>query len=743
MCTWPCRDRHASALPAPPRACSGNGALPVYGHTRLFMRLAGDVALLFDRDWQEWRCLPRTWSRTLGECFAIFIWGEWRIVVKGPERSRKVLESGPLKAGWPWTPPVTLLGQSCLEFLEDQEADHLRRLITTPLAHRHIVLYAPRFAELAEKCMQEIIAGKYRRPKRRTTDSDAKNSTLNPYCEETKQQSSIYGGSLESHPSWDCTDFEDGDVNDSSQRLHAKIKFEALRSYSFDLVDGPILNMNRWLPLRTKAATNSVNYENKSLLKMAVSGLSGDNIPSLKLPKRPDKSTLNRELTATTVGFDEDIEPAMAKELGPNTDGIETRKLAYEQSNETYNSIVNLVNATEVGFIGRDMMIRWMDRMKNGLCVIKMTFGPEWMHIWRMNEYGYALNARMKVEPIIQAHVERLSKIVPVRHAPGHSVHDPSTMPIPILSLRDNLLRKKEGILGDTNRHPSIESRKNRKRSVSEPCLQNAEHPADCHIEQSHLSEACRGHDLERFQLQHRLPEHNETKGSSKLMKSKSLLLSTPNRLNFEGIDNSISDSNLAAPKFTSDERKQQPASFSGSAKREKLSVRFETLPSKADSVDSLLEHLLQQQDDDGRGISIAVATELSILLWMMMDVGNCWTTMALNLLASDTSACLLVQEEIEVLELEYGARALFSPHVMDKMQFLDATLYEAIRLCPSFLGGLKKTTVTVELPDDGVQIPKNSNVIFCQPTDGKFNIHAAVGKKPHNLGNHYPSLEL
>lgn len=71
--SWPRRDRVFPGDP-PPRAMAGHGALPVYGHTRLFARLAGDVALLFPPDWLEMGILPVKTKRKLGECFALYIW---------------------------------------------------------------------------------------------------------------------------------------------------------------------------------------------------------------------------------------------------------------------------------------------------------------------------------------------------------------------------------------------------------------------------------------------------------------------------------------------------------------------------------------------------------------------------------------------------------------------------------------------------------------------------------------------
>jgi hypothetical protein len=57
----------------------------------------------------------------------------------------------------------------------------------------------------------------------------------------------------------------------------------------------------------------------------------------------------------------------------------------------------------------------------------------------------------------------------------------------------------------------------------------------------------------------------------------------------------------------------------------------------------SLLERLLRQQDENRNGVSQVVATEVCIPLWMMLDVGNAWTMMALHLLSEDQEACDLV----------------------------------------------------------------------------------------------------
>ena len=126
-----------------------------------------------------------------------------------------------------------------------------------------------------------------------------------------------------------------------------------------------------------------------------------------------------------------------------------------------------------------------------------------------------------------------------------------------------------------------------------------------------------------------------------------------------------------------------------------------------------------------------------------MMDAGNAWTAMVLNLLSLDQSVCNLVQQELDHLISLHGKEALFSPAVLNQMTTVDAVLYEAIRLCPPFLGGMKVTSETIELPDCGLQIPKNTNVLFCQSTDEPFDISKAMGKKPEELGACHPCPEL
>lgn len=582
----PRRDR-SSPLPAPPRALTGKGALPVYGHTIHFQRLAGSVSLLFDAGAREIAGLPAKWTKPLGDCFAIYIWGQWRVSIKGPERARRVFEEIHLKEAFPWTPPVMLLGKSCFAFLEDSDAEQLRTLLRRPLAPRTILGYAAAFAERAEECLEEIKAGTFGKRSIRSKDED--------------------------------------DESESSADQILKVKWEALRSYTLDLLDGPILATKTW----TK-----------------------------KTEQTQGESTQQQE-----------PESKPSKKMSP---------------------------------VKRETMLLWMERMKAGVDVIKMTFGPEWMYIWLMNEYGRALNARTHVSRVFSEHIAEMSKLSSVQHRRGRDYYDPATRPIPLLTLRDNMMREKEGIFGT----PSIGKFQVRQRSLSAPSGRGLggwiESDDD---DEEYVAPYSTEQDLAR-------PKYSQ----SPLLKRKKLFPpETP----------------PGSPSLRQFQLDLEHPSAPRSAAKEKQPM----VP--------LLERLLQQQDLDGNGLSQAVTCELAIILWMMMDVGNAWTAMALNLLSSDKEACQLVQEEIDTLEAEFGQSNLFTPSVLGRMRYLDALLYEAIRMCPAFLGGLKQTTRTIEFKDIGVQLPKNSHIFFCQPTTEKFNIHSALGRKPEHLGREYPCVEL
>jgi len=203
-----------------------NTAQPVFGHTRLFTRLGGDLALLFPETMREWRWLPRWFSRELGSVFSIFIWGQWRIAIQGPERAKQVLEMPNLQDGWAWSsPPVTLLGKSCPPLLEEDEADFLMGLLNSPLSHSNVLRYAPDFADLAEKFFDDLSSGEL--CKKFDKGSDKRKQLKSGHDMELNEDS--------------------GKQQEDSEHANLyKIKWDAMRSYTLDLIDGPVFGMNKW-----------------------------------------------------------------------------------------------------------------------------------------------------------------------------------------------------------------------------------------------------------------------------------------------------------------------------------------------------------------------------------------------------------------------------------------------------------------------------------------------------------------
>jgi len=791
----PRRDWSASPLKAPPRALSGNRALPVYGHTLLFQRLAGDAALLFPPTWREMNgvCWPKRFSEELGECFAMYIWGQWRVVVKGPERTRQVLESQEVKEAFPWTPPITLLGKSCFSFLNNDDANQLRALIQKPLNQKSVIQYASLFAEAAETCLDDVMAGVF-----------LKKGEL------PKKQKNHDGGEDDSMADDYATDHEGDEHIDPYGNGLLKLKWEALRSYTFDIVDGPLFGINKWNNRKEQSQGQST--------KEAISS--------------------SHQFSASEQGRDQSEAKGAKKGEVPS----------------------------------RDVMLLWMERMKRGVDVIKLTFGPEWMYIWLMNEYGRALNARMYLQDVFTSHIGSVNELVPVSHKRGHTYRDPTTQPFPLLTLRTNYMRDKEGIFGDFG---DAQNRPlpNRARCQSAPdamfhnltSLSDSDDDQESTPQNSHgphrvfsiirsresssntttsrgnadtsfgghhhhhiyqpssfhssglISSASSFYYVEPFHTEQDLarPRYEE----SPYFKQRKLLMAdlddlftheSPSKRKFmedigilatEG-GNTKKASQLHTPspvaRCTLDRRSTEPpydfkkelslelkkagnpkpdfeqklSSNSGSGLRavdEDVAGTNHSAPTpdisqhskdkstispvlitpqkvrKAPSSvpNSLLDRLMRQEDISGHGISQAVMCELSLLLWMMLDVGNAWTTMAFNLLASDSDALGCVQEELDQLAREFGRDELFSKACLSRMKYVDALLYEAIRLCPPFLGGLWTTTKTIEFKDIGVQLPKDSHIFFCQPTIGNFSIHNALGRKPEELGKAYPTVEL
>ena len=171
-------------------------------------------------------------------------------------------ESIELDDAWPYgSVPYTLLGNSCMALLDDEEAQCLRKFISVPLSQSSVVKQAPRFAEMAQKCLKDIASGKFE-----------------------KKERSFHG---RVHPADEIASNQD-DRNDDDSQLEQgghkvlKVNLGSLRSYTFDLINGPVfdLNMNARATLlsQSSGAVEGLNSAEDSVNdKSVTAGNAADN----------------------------------------------------------------------------------------------------------------------------------------------------------------------------------------------------------------------------------------------------------------------------------------------------------------------------------------------------------------------------------------------------------------------------------------------------------------------------------
>lgn len=466
----------------------------------------------------------------------------------------------------------------------------MKSLLKKPLNHKNVLRFAPEFGKLANKFVDDILAGKF--------DHD-----------EAPAATTDHGIEL-------------GDRN-HGKNIH-KIHFRALRSFTLDLIDGPLLRMNLW-----------------------------------------DKDT---------------------DSFADEQDSVDRGEAAISKGNPGEND----KEATEKPPPPRDIVLLWMDRIKHGILSIKVTFGPAWMQIWRLNEYGRAINAREHlVHKILANHVEEEDKKIPVQRRAGSTKRDSFATPFPLVAMAMAALDEPFEITGEADDAKRVT------RTSSVPMLR------------------------------------------SSLNSMRSLKKATSRRSFSERVISSVG--NLS--------KKSDVGSLGSTADLELSPIQAipEFVPKPADTTElpSLLVQLLRQKDRKGNAMAGTVVTETSFLLWMAMDVGNAWTAMGLHLLAFDHDVCEKVHIELKHIIDENGIDNIFSSSSLSQMKHLDALLYEAIRLCPPFLGGMRKLNETIELEASGVQIPAGTDLIFSKPTEEDFSIANGWDKKPQDLGSDYPNQEI
>jgi hypothetical protein len=237
--------------------------------------------------------------------------------------------------------------------MEDEAGAFLYQILARPLSAGNVIQFAPEFAEIAKQFLDDLASGKLSKPK------PSRRNSINLSDDEPVSGSSFAYDKAEPEL------MEEGRISPSEDEseenpLHHKIKYETLRSYTFDLIDGPILRTEKW-------SSVGLNQHGE-----------------------------------TNADFESETQDENTKE------------------NSTWAS--------------RNLMLLWMERIKRAMCVIKLTFGTEWMHIWILNEYGRAVNGRMHIEKVLSQHIQKVGSCLPIERKPGHILRDPFVTPFPIVS---------------------------------------------------------------------------------------------------------------------------------------------------------------------------------------------------------------------------------------------------------------------------------------------------------------------
>jgi hypothetical protein len=126
--------------------------------------------------------------------------------------------------------------------LDEQEADFLMGLLRVPFSQGNIAQHAHQFAEIAETFMDDFVSGelnkkfdasydrKERRKRRDGTREGVHDETFEESCAAEKN-----------------SEMESEHTNASiCESKWLKLKWDAMRSYTLDLIEGPVLGMNMW-----------------------------------------------------------------------------------------------------------------------------------------------------------------------------------------------------------------------------------------------------------------------------------------------------------------------------------------------------------------------------------------------------------------------------------------------------------------------------------------------------------------
>jgi hypothetical protein len=126
--------------------------------------------------------------------------------------------------------------------LEEQEADFLMGLLRVPFSQGNVAQHAHQFAEIAEKFMDDFVSGELSKKFDTAYDRKGRRKRRDGIREGLHDETIEEGRAATRK-----AEFESEHTNNSGcESKWLKLKWDAMRSYTLDLIEGPVLGMNMW-----------------------------------------------------------------------------------------------------------------------------------------------------------------------------------------------------------------------------------------------------------------------------------------------------------------------------------------------------------------------------------------------------------------------------------------------------------------------------------------------------------------
>jgi len=823
-------------------------ALPVVGHTRFFRSDGGSLYGRFYNHWREYF----VFGRRIGACFAVFIWAQWRVLIKGKQRAtfffkdydgdddsdhgfvdvpcwarsgiQPIKRKRKMEPAWAFFPPKPLLGSNCPSMMEDQESkDALLNLLGDVLRHEQIIRFSYEFGFLADRFVDRLLKGEL---------MEDEKSKFNCSCFSRNRKVQIHpqfvdGMGRKTNTSDENTNYS----NEAEKSVSIEIGSHTLKHFTLDLMNGPLLGLDIWPPREE----NKDDYEQQQQQQQQQGyGTEDDTANVCK-----DNDDMESE------GDDTDLKIESSDTFKPNHHSALLGEESFDENNG--------IDFKQGKIPSREKTLTWLKWIKEGLMGFRFTVGGKWMQLWRLNEYGRGIHARNGfIERILSDHITKMTLGSRTQRPTGLFFCDPLTTPYPLFTIANQIqetlfctngnftYKVKRRYSAPLEREPMLldnvrENNHCNYQRIAENESRNSSFTIDKHnknyVKNDVENDIC-GAISQPLSIHSIITdEEDDGKGDNDRYPPNSFIpknaknydkfeyspvpcpvetdagvagqgLTHTGLMNYHhemknlhmsgGTDNSTNESyreSIESASFTEgrifkdrantdtelyikrdlDSMKEQKYIY-GKNTHQVINASYS---SDVDATNmqnpehfNLLHDLFLVKDDCGDGISQAAITDICLLLWLSLDAGCAWTSMALHLLQRDPNALQSVRNELNHIENlinmdsriglwtqdeeedgnNYRATESVNKKFFMKLseaKYLDAVIYEAIRLCPPFCGGMWKTAKTVELDGDKLQVPAGTNVLFSSVTTRPFDLEYVWGRNAKDFVESYPCRHL